>query len=483
MSRRRFISGSAVVAGSNGLIAAATFARSIIFARILGPENMGVAALALAVFGLLGLLTDIGFEKLLVQSPKGESPVLQGAAHLLAVLRGAVCAGAVYLIASPVMNLLGEGESADALGLLAGVFLIRGLAHADKWRYQRDLRFGPSATIDMAGVILSLAAAPVLSIWLGDFRAVVLALVIQGTAEMIASHLVAERKYRWSRDRECLSELWAFGLPLLLAGVMTFAAMQGDRFIVASLFTKEQLGVYAVAFGLAQIPVLAMGRVTTTVFLPSLAAAREQPERFRRRLAMCSEAQAVLGLAMCVPMVLIGTTLMVWLYGEEYASGGVLLGWLAVGQAARLMRSATAVAALAFGDSKNSMVANAARSLGLVIVLACAAAMGTLTSVGIGIVLGEAFAIAVSLRRLRREQAIAPMLILRPMLLATLVGALVVLAGGAVLAQGHIGLFGQLAVAAFATALAVGASALAMPQLRAEGRGAIAFLRARKVGS
>ena len=460
--------GASIVTASNGVMALATFARSIVFARMLGPENMGIAALAIAVYGLLGLITDIGFEKLLVQSPSGESRTLQGAAHLLAALRGVVCTALVYIVAAPVVSLFGEPEAANALGILAGVFVIRGLAHTDKWRFQRGSRFGPSAAIDVSGVLASLAMAPLLAVWLGDYRAVALALLAQGAAEMIASHVVAERSYRWSRDRESLRELWSFGLPLLMAGVLMFASMQGDRFIVASLFTMEELGVYAVAFGLAQMPVLALGRVTTTLFLPALSAVRDQTQVFRRRLTLCAEIQAVYCIAFCCPVFIAGAEVMTLVFGDEYASGGAALAWLALGFCIRLMRSVPALAAIAFGDTKNSLLSSAVRAGGVVVVLAFAMVDTSLVAVSLGIVVAESMALAASSVRLRKRQAIGLLTTLRPMLVVGVVLVAVAVPVRALVVATESGVIVAVGLAAVAGGLASVFVFLASPVVRHE---------------
>jgi O-antigen/teichoic acid export membrane protein len=202
--------------------------------------------------------------------------------------------------------------------------------------------------------------------------------------------------------------------------------MQGDRFVIGSSpqlfarakYTLTDLGMYSAAFGLAMVAIAGLTKITLSLMLPALAQAQNAPAQFLRRYSFFAQALGLTGALMAVGFMVVGKPLVVLVYGQQYAAAGALIGWLGAMQSIRIIRTAPTMAALAMGDTQNSLIANVARTSGLAVALAMAtfgAPMTWLVISGLG---AEVFALVVSAWRLRRQYKLAMSISIYPACLA-----------------------------------------------------------------
>jgi O-antigen/teichoic acid export membrane protein len=411
-----------------------SFIRSIILARLISPANFGIAATFAMTFSLLEMLSNLSADKLLIQSKDGNHPELQSTAQLLDLMRGSVNAAIIFALAIPIARLFGVPQAAWAFECLALVPLIRGSAHLDSNRLQREIRFGPSVKIDIAtNVVATLAAFP-LGWWLRDYSAMLWLLVLQAIGYSIGSHLVAERRYALSWHPEYVKKMAAFGWPLLINGVLMFGIFEGDRLVIGashrlfarSIYTLTDLGVYSVAFSITMAPTMFVGNVCNSLFLPLLSQVQGSVTQFNRRYSACAEMIALLAAAISIPFIIAGGKGVILIYGAKYSGASAVIGWLAAMWALRMIRVTPTLAAMARGDTRNAMISNLVRSTALAGIL-CAAALGShLFWISICGFLGEVMATGVSILRLRVRSGVPVLLCVRPLFIA---GAAMITAG------------------------------------------------------
>lgn len=442
---------------------ALSLARNIVIARCIGPSEFGVAATLGVTASLIDMLSDLAVDKLLIQSSDGDDERMQSNAHSLQVCRGALAAVAILLIAGPMAALFNAPEAITAYRWLALFPLLRGLAHLDIVRRQRRLRFGPAIVVEVASQAAALAAAWPLAIMLRDHRAALIVILLQALAFVVGSHVAASRRFRLGWDRPIIARFARFGWPLLLNGVLMWVIFQGDKVIVGAAYSREQLGVYAAAFGLALLPGLLLARVNRALFLPLLSKEQSNPERFRLRYAASSQFTSSLAAGLGVGAVVAGPSLLVALYGERFHAGGAvvaLIGWMT---AVRVARGTPSVAAIALGDTTNPVWANLARMCSLVMGVGVAAAGQPVAMVALSGVVGEAAAMLVATWRLATVHKIPWRITLTPCLTANAIAAALCLL--ALLAPAD-DLAVRLPLGAFGAAMAMGAVALTGPELR-----------------
>jgi len=428
--------------------------RLVILARMLTLEDMGIVSMLMLTVALLEMLSQLGADKLLIQAHDGDDPRFQGCVHVTRISRGVFNALVLLIIAVPMARLFKAEDAWPAFAALAVVPLIRGFVHTDVLRSQRGLRYAPLIKVELISSVLAAASAAPLALWLGDYRAGLGCIIIKALAYTVTTHVVATRPYRLAWDRAVASRLFHFGWPMLINSALLYAITHGDKLIVGRYYTPADLGVYAVAFGLAMTARMTVAGALNSLFLPVLASTQDHAERFAQRLGVLATMLALCGVLLAVPLVVAGGDVMSLIYGAKYSTAGAFVGWLAAMQAVRLVRTAPSIAAQARADSLTLMFANIVRASFLAPALAAALGGAPLVVLARWGLAGEVAALGTMALLLRRSWAVPLATIARPVLWASAVTAATAAAG--LWASRGRGEFSTLVIAGVATLAAAG---------------------------
>lgn len=415
MSVRKGVARGVFTLGAGQVMAQAlSMAKNIVVARMLGPEQWGVAATFWVALTLLDSVSTMATDRQVVQAEDGGEPRFLGTAHVLQAARG-IATGVFVLALSWVAAWAFDAPQALwAYQAIALVPVIRGFSHLGMYVRQREMRFGPTVHVDVWTQAAALAIGAPLAWWLGSFSAALWMILGQTVAACALSHVFAGMRYQWRWDRGMASRMWRFGLPLMANGALMFVIMQGDQAVIGVAYTKETLGLYAAAFGLASIPTMLVAKVASSVFLPPLSRAQAEQRVFERRVGASVEAMGFSAGCVGTGMVLLGPWITGLLYGQSFADAGKVIGLLGVMFAIRLFRTAHSLAAMARGDTVNALVANMFRCVTLPAIIA-AAALGTdVWWIALTGVVGECTALVASSVRLHNRGHAPLMLTLRP---------------------------------------------------------------------
>lgn len=464
--RKQAFRGSTLLIAGEAVVYGSSFVRNMILARLLTKADFGIAATFSMVITLLEFSAKLGISRFVVRDKEGNQPEFIAAAHLVqavvAVLSAAVMAGAAW----PLARMFGIPEQTWAVALLAVIPLLRAVQHLDVSRFERDLRFGPSILADaVPQLMITLAAWPVAA-WLGDFRAVLLLLLIKAVFSCAVSHAVAEHRYRWQYHREYVTRMLRFGWPLVVNGFLMFGVLHGDQFLVATFYTMAELAPYAAAAALVMAPTFFFGRVFNSVMLPVLARVQDDPVALQRRYGQVVAFVTLFSATSTLALLLGAEPLMRLVYGQKYAGAGLILAWLAGANAFRNLRVAPAIAAMARGDSQNQMNSNLWRVLALLPALFIAVTGQPVWMVACTGLFGEALACWVAITRLRRRDGVPLAVSLVP---AAWLALLVAAAGAA--SWGGVAdwpVLLSLLAAALGALLGGGLLVLMLPELRRE---------------
>ncbi|HOF39806.1 MAG TPA: oligosaccharide flippase family protein [Candidatus Hydrogenedentes bacterium] len=398
--RRKVVQGSGVIMGGQVLGQGMSFVRNIIVARLISTDDFGIASTFFISISLFEMISNLSVDRLLVQAEDGDDPQFQATAQAFQVLRGAANALLMFLLAWPFSRLFGIPQALWAFQCIALVPLIRGFVHLDPKRLHREMRFGRDVLSELLSQTFALALAWPLAKWFGNYAAVLWLLVGQSLMMVFVSHVTAVRRYAWAWDRAFLLRMAKFGWPLLLNGVLMFLIWQGDRILVGSAYDMTQLALYSVAMTVTATPTDLLSRASSVVLLPPLARAQDYAERFAELYGFLAQALSLGGIIVAVFFIILGPGLVELLYGARYVGVGPFIGWFAVMQMLRLIRTVPTTAALAKGDTVACFTGNVARAACIPVLVILATSTRPLVWLAVAGCLGEVVALGTILIRM-----------------------------------------------------------------------------------
>lgn len=385
---------------------ASALTRYVILARLLGPEELGLAAMVILTAQFFESISDTGSDRFLIQDKDGDSPSLQGLTHLVLAVRGALIAGALILSAGLLSGLYGEPSLQVSLVALGVAPLLGGLIHLDLRRVQRHADFRPESLAMIVSECASLAATAIAAALTRDHMAIIYGLIVRAACLVVVSHVTATRPYRWGFDKIEGRRFATFAMPLALNGLLLFLGQQGDRLIVGSGLGAEALGHYSAVLLLAYYPLQMLARFVSGLFLPQIAEARIEPAAFVAARERLSSNTILLGLAATTGFAIVGPIATVVLYGGEFAQPYQIVALLGVLQAVRFIRIWPTTVALGVGRSSIVMLNNLARLVAMPLGAVAVVYSKSLEAIIGSFIVGETLALLVALLLLRRVNAV-----------------------------------------------------------------------------
>lgn len=382
------------------------FLRNVIIARFLTTEDFGITVIFALLISVFTMISDISFGLFIVQSKEGDTPETQNTAHFLAVVRGVLIFLMLLVLAKPLAWLFNLNEIWPAFALLAFIPLLNGFGHYDTRRYERSLRFGPAALIEViAQFILLLLSWPSV-VMLGDYRAMLFLMICRSLIMLVVSHFLAERKYSLRYKPSSIRKFMSFGWPLLISNLLMFIILQGDKLLIASSqrlfgssYNLSDVGYYSLAFMLAMMPAGIIKKTISRLFLPKMSKTASVPEQFKKIYCSINELTFFMGTIMMIILSYSGSSIMIFFYGEKYHDAGRYLPFLVLLWLIKLIRMPPTQAAIANGITKIVMITNFYRALAILVVIillkndvnliyiACTGIVGEIIAYGINLLL------------------------------------------------------------------------------------------------
>lgn len=457
--------------GGRVFATACSFARNVIVARLIGPNDLGIAATFAMALTFLEAVSTMSPDKLLIQAEDGDSARFQGVAHLMQVVRGAVLAMIVFFTAPLAAMLFQEPDLVWAYRLLALAPIIKSLSHLDAKRLQRELKYGPEVSIHAGSQLMLLFMAWPLAAYFQNFIAALILVISSVTLQTLGSHVVARRAYQWAWELDYIRRLFDFGWPVAINGLLIFLTLQGEQFVIASggrlfgaPYSMSDVGNFSVALAVAVAPTQILSSMSVALLLPLLARVKDDVAAFSRRFTLVHQSMVVLTGLQFVVIGVIGPVLIKVLYGNSYSLAMGLIVWISAAQAIRLVRFTPTTAAVARGDTRTAMYCNLARGSGFFLMLLIAGLHGSIVWMAIAGVAVEILAIVVSALR-ARSHGLAFRIVTRPALGVGAICAVTVVA--ARMNDGH-GLWVTVLIGLAAVGVAFALSLSILPILRGE---------------
>jgi O-antigen/teichoic acid export membrane protein len=305
-----------------------TLAIGIALARVLGPSEFGVFAIAMV--SLLAILSfnELGVSLAIVRwpdEPRGIAPTV----NTIAVATSALLAIAMVVAAPWVSTALGDVRATPVLQVLAVSILINGLVATPAAMLQREFMSKQRMIADQ------------LNSWLGAGVSLALALAGWGAMSLAAGRIVGSVAaaivfFRWSPvpyrfgwDPAVARHLFSFGLPLAVSSIVVFGSGYADQVVVGTTLGATALGYYALAFNLASWPVSIFSQPLRQVAPAAFARLQHDPERMRRNFASAAVVLSVVALPACLAIAGAAKPVVGFVYGNPWLPAAAALAWLA----------------------------------------------------------------------------------------------------------------------------------------------------------
>lgn len=308
-------------------------ASAVVLARLLEPEQYGLAAIGLLVAAFAEVLGEGGLGSAVVYVKGDDRPVVRNALSL-AVMTGAL-ATLLGLVTAPILaDAFDEPDAVPILVVLSSVYVMSSLRHVYAGALARQLLFKKRIIPDTVRALVKATVTIVLAIMGFGPWAIVWGQLAGTAADLLAFVVVTGRRLFPGRLQRVVAEpLVRFGSPLIVVGLIGVILQNADYVMVGARAGTEDLGVYSLAFKVPELSLLALPFITGQALFPifvRLDAVDDGAAGFRRGVLAAVRAIAAIAVPVAVVLSVFAPEIVEGVFGEKWAAAGPVLRALAL---------------------------------------------------------------------------------------------------------------------------------------------------------
>lgn len=286
--RRSATSGAVLIGGSQLVRLISQFASVIVIARLIGPEQTGIAAMVAPLLSLALLFQDLGLGQATVQTRSITNAQINGLFWVgmgVSIVIAALVAGSAPFVADFY-------RTPAVLNLTLAVALLTILSNAGAQPMallNRAMRFGTIAMIEIAAAVGSLAGSVVVAIATHSYWAI----YTSNLLTVVITTLGAGALARWRPHRPeivaNIRPLIGFGAGASIFNLTLLVARNLDNVLIGRVWGDVAVGLYDRGYKLLLFPLQQAFQPIARVMLPVLSRLNDEPERYRSAFLRCQQ--------------------------------------------------------------------------------------------------------------------------------------------------------------------------------------------------
>jgi PST family polysaccharide transporter len=288
----------------------------LIVVRLLTPADFGIAAMAMVLWAYLRYLGEFGIPQTIV-TLRDLSQDQLAQLNSIAVLLGVGGFGLAAMLAYPAAAFFKTPQLVRVV-VIAGTGLVPvGFRAVSEGLLNKDMRYRTLSLLDATGSIVGAIATLMLAYFGWGYWSLILGNLARHTTR--SALVVAARPFPFALPRlNRLRKPLTFGWHVLVSVVASSAYEKLDNVTAGRMLGQAALGIYGMAWTLANVPMEKLTSLVTTTIPTYFAAVQTEPAALRRYLRTLTEALALTTFPATIGLALIARDLIPFALGHKW---------------------------------------------------------------------------------------------------------------------------------------------------------------------
>ena len=326
----RLLRGGLTLTAARLLTRGFDLARMLTIARWLGPDEMGIYAVATLALTALDQFSEAGLRSALIQR-QGELSAYLLPVRTLQIVRGLLLGGIVFLGAPWMAAFFDSPHSLDILRVMALLPVIKGFEPLFETLARKELRFAPVVALQTGASLISLGVGLVMAYLRPDAWALVLAGLSGAVVTTVGAHLFSDRRSLGvSFDWRPLKDLRHYGFLIFINGLLAYLFLRGGDWAIGRLLDVKALALYQMAFLICTTATTEIGGVVAQLAFPVFSHLQQDRDRLEKAFRQSFGMISVITLAMAGLVCVCSPDFYPLVLGNQWLAALPLVPWLAI---------------------------------------------------------------------------------------------------------------------------------------------------------
>ena len=353
---RSLVRGVAWTGSIKWIAQVASWAATLMVARILTPDDYGLVGMAAVYFGFLMLISEAGLGMTVIALRQIGGEQLREM-HTYAALMGVGGFIASCFVAPLLARFFGAPPLTWVIVVLSINFILVSLRSVPQAIMQRELQFRNYATLDGTNAIVTAGASIALAFAGARYWSLVVSTVIGGIATTALAFWWRPLRFRWPRFRE-LRETLTTSREILIGSAAWYVSQSADFFVAGKVLGTAALGTYTFAWSLAYSIVDKVTSLVNGVTSSIFSAAKHDRALLTRYITRIMGALGLVLLPATAGVALVSRELVLAVVGAKWAGAIVPLRLLVLYAGVRSLTPILSQALTITGDTRYTMHRN-----------------------------------------------------------------------------------------------------------------------------
>ncbi len=322
----RVAKGAAWILGSGIAARVLGVFNTIVVARLLVPDDIGIVAVATVAMQLLEGFSQIGVSQAVVKFRDANKDDLN-TLFTLSLLRG-LFVGLLLAILAPVMaTFYDDARMLPIFLVVAAVPIITGLVNPRFFEFERDLRFSQQFIMTIATKLASVIVSIAIAFSFRTYWAIIFGIVTGACVQLFLSY--ALRPFAPNLSFKSIRKVFGFSGWLTAVSFVTALNNKLDTPILARLVGASGAGVYFMGYNLSSLVSDQLAAPISQAVYPGLSSLQDDVERMRLAFLQSVAALGVIAMPAGFGFAFVAQDVTLLLLGEKWMDAAPLIEILA----------------------------------------------------------------------------------------------------------------------------------------------------------
>ncbi|MFP4598962.1 MAG: lipopolysaccharide biosynthesis protein [Persicimonas sp.] len=344
------------------------FAKNIILARLLAPDDFGLFGVAVLILTGFETLSKVGVKAAVIQAEEVDELFLH-TAYWLKIARGALIGLTAFLVAPLVAQFFGEPQAADLVRVLALTAFIGSFSSIGTALLQKEFDFRRHSLYRFIRIATLVGTSIIFAFILQNAWALVWGILAEKIVSVVVSFFFHPYRPRFRFDWSRAKSIFDFGVWLFLAGLVQYASLNLDDIMLGRWAGAAALGLYQMAFVVGNIIAQEFSGVIERVMFPAFAEIQGDRERTRRVFEQLFTVTATIIVPSAVGLAVVSPEFVTVVFDDKWLPMIPLVTILSFSAAFRALSSVQTTLFVGVGKPNLMFYGTFVRSIVLVLVL------------------------------------------------------------------------------------------------------------------
>ncbi len=295
------------------------FIRTIILARMLAPEDFGLFGIAFLAIRTLESFTQTGLDFALIQKKENIESYLD-TSWTVSIIRGFILSLIIFLSAPLIANFFNSSEASTVIKVITISLLLNGSRNIGIVFFQKEFQFNKQFIYTLSYTITDLIVSITLAFMLRNVLALVWGSVAGNLMRLVMSYVMHPYRPRISFNKNQFKDLFGYGKWIFGSTILGFLIFQGDDIFVGKMIGTQALGLYQMAYLIANLPSTEISRVISQVIFPAFSKLQNETNRLKEAYIHALQIVAYISIPLAGGILILAPEIIPILLGKKWIS-------------------------------------------------------------------------------------------------------------------------------------------------------------------